>query len=519
MSVQGKFRVVIYSNSATARGRGRVKAIIDDAVNIGCSEYLNDGGEFFMTLPYNHPQMAAVSPLRTHYSVHRWNGSAYDEIFNGLVTDMDATPDEVVFYGENYLNLLQTTIDNNLVTYSNQEIGSIFSAEFSNAISGDNTQQGRLGFMTVGTVNTTGQSTTVISAYTPRLDFLKGLADIVSSNTTSLPVFYISRTSPFTFEFRSHRSTTREEILLEYGGLVNDFRYIPYGPEFATYVRGIGQKREGATVLYSTQTWASESEFGHIARAKVYIDVVNQTALDRMVKKDARKYGATGQRVALALRVNGLAPWDGYDLGDKIRIKISRGPVEVNQLYTLSGLEWIGRADGTEELYFSVLLPTDNVSCETVTDYSDAVATVWSDMGSNAGGIYGNPWANPNNVKPSTSGDATTLSGVTYLGELYTYLKCDLGSSLRITKIVIDHSVNGWMVKLQSSDNGTTWTDAWDPLSGFPDDPQTVEFEQPITARYWRLASHWINADGEGHWKYYSNQQIPVIHMYGCPAV
>jgi len=39
MSVQGKFRVVIYSNSATSRGRGAVAAIIDDAVNIGCSEY------------------------------------------------------------------------------------------------------------------------------------------------------------------------------------------------------------------------------------------------------------------------------------------------------------------------------------------------------------------------------------------------------------------------------------------------------------------------------------------------
>ena len=170
---------------------------------------------------------------------------------------------------------------------------------------------------------------------------------------------YVPRTAATTFEFRKDKGTDQTDIRLEWGGLVNGFRYRPFGTEFATRVNALGVKREGASVLYSTQTYASEATYGWIARPALYQDIVNQTALDNLTLRDARRYGKVGQGVYQRVRVHGLAPWDGYDLMDSFPVYISRGPVSVSgSLFTLWGLQWKLKPDGEEELNLN-LLPKD----------------------------------------------------------------------------------------------------------------------------------------------------------------
>jgi len=260
--------------------------------------------------------MAACLSLRTHYSVHRWNGSSYDEIFNGLVTDMDATPDEVVFYGENYLNLLQR-----LSTTTSSPIRTKRSARSSRrssaTLSPETTRnRARLGFMTVGTVDTVAQSTTVISAYTPRLDFLKGLA--TSSPRIRHPCrllhlphkplhLRVSLTSQHYERGDPPRVRwPRERLPLH-----------PVRAGVRDVRSGIGQKREARPSctrrrhgLLSLSLAHREGEGLHRRRQP---DGSRQNGEEG--RAEVRSHGPEG---GPRLARDGLAPWDGYDLGDKI---------------------------------------------------------------------------------------------------------------------------------------------------------------------------------------------------------
>lgn len=352
------FRVIISAvDTAAGRGVGRTVAFIEDAKDIGVAEQANGTGEFFMTLPIDHPQASAIEPLQVHYHVQRWDGSAYASIARGIVDDYSANADEVVFYGIDYLGLLSGTITAANTSYTNTAVGTIISQQLTAARSFANS---RVNFIGMGTIEATSTTTTVISAFQDRLQFISQLADILMSDRSVRSIIQVSPRSSDSpsFNFTENQGQDRENIRLEYGGLVNDFLYEPGYGSLVTSVNAVGQKREGASILYSSQSYADRTVYGLIQGAAFFLDVVNQTALDGMAKREARRRGRVGKVVGLGLRVAQFAPWDGFDLGDSLRVIIRRGIVNVNALYTLWGLEWIGKIDGSEELTLS-LAPKD----------------------------------------------------------------------------------------------------------------------------------------------------------------
>lgn len=353
MATLPPFRVIIY-DSTSARAIGNVLAIIDDAKDIGGSSYANDSGEFFMTLPWNHPQISVISPLQTHYSIQKRIGGTYTDTFVGLIDDYDATRDEVVFYGRDYLSLLATSITTSTTSYNNTAITSIISTELNSAISATNS---RMAFITAN-ISTASTTATVISAFESRLHFIQGLIQILQADGTTRPILQSPASSFSTFNFNPNQGSDLEDIRLEYGGLLQDFRYNPGYSSLITTEKAIGQKRDGASILYSTQTYASPATYGLIESPEVFLDIANQTALDNRAKHSARLKGTLGTNVSLSVRVGQLAPFDGYNLGDALRVVINRGIVSVNALYTLWGLEWTGTRDGSEALFLD-LRPKD----------------------------------------------------------------------------------------------------------------------------------------------------------------
>lgn len=356
------FRVIFNSvNTASGRGIGGVVAIVEDAKDIGASEQANGAGEFFMTLPINHPQASAILPLKTHYTIQRINdaGSGYTTIFRGLVDDYDADKNEVVFYGRDWLSLLDTSISSSNTSYTNTYIGTIINNQLTAAINATNS---RVGFITVGSIDTTSTTTTVITSYQSRLEFLAQVVAIGMADRTVRSILQVyPRTSDTpAFRFQENQGSNLPDLVLEYGGLANDYFYSPGFSTLGTAAKAVGQKREGATLLYSTQTssLATAAEYGLIEQPMLFIDVVNQTALDNRAKRAARAMARVGKTVGLGMRVRKLGPWDGYDLGDSVRVVINRGPVSVNGYYTIWGVEWIGKKNGSEELVLS-LVPKD----------------------------------------------------------------------------------------------------------------------------------------------------------------
>lgn len=358
MSTVPPFLVKLWDIDSTDRSRGNKKAFIADARDIGVSSYANEGGEMFFTLPWNHPQIGECQPWLRHYEVDRWNprSGAYDVVGVGLLNEFDATPDEVIVYGTDYLSLFNLSISGANTSYSNQFIGSIIQNVLTAAIEQPTeTAKSVTKFLPLGTIDTTSETTTVLTSLQPRLDFIRQVIEIYQSDSSVRPIVKVQRTSPFTVTFDDNAGSDNTQHRLEYGGLVQDFRYVPGFTDFGTHGWAIGQKRDGATVLTSHQTYASDSTYGIIQKATLFIDVVNQAALNRKTKRFARDIGTVGKNVSLPLRVQGLGPWEWGELADSLPVVLNRGIVNINGLYTVWGQEWIGKSDGSEELFLSIL--------------------------------------------------------------------------------------------------------------------------------------------------------------------
>lgn len=350
MTDRTKFRVRIFA-SDSSYGPGTLTAEIWDAKDIGVSSYANEVGEFFMTLPMLHPDLSHVTPLASHYEVARYQGGIYNVVGVGLIEDLDATANEVVVYGHDYSGLLSTTISSNSSSYTDQPLGTIVTDQLTQAIGETNS---RLKFTAVGTIDSTSVTATLITAYEERLHFIQSVAEVSMSDRSVRTMLRIPRTAPFQWTFTENYGQDRERVRLEYGGLVSDFRYQPGFSQYATRIRAIGIKREGASVLYSDQSYASEATYGRIVRPAVFQDVINQTALDRKTKRAARRAGTPAKNVQLVVRAGAIAPWTTFELGDAARVVIDRGIVTINDLYTIWGMEWTVDPVGRENLYLDL---------------------------------------------------------------------------------------------------------------------------------------------------------------------
>lgn len=352
-----KYVVTLWDIASATRGRNSVKAIIADARDVGVSSYANEGGEMFFTLPYNHPQLSECQPWLRHYEVRRLNsGGTYDVVGVGLLDEYDATPDEVVVYGRDYLSLFNASISAANTSYTSADIGTIIQTELSAAI--NQVVFSSLSVtkaITLGTIETTGQTVTVLTSYQPRLEFCRQLVDIWQSDSSVRPIVSVTRSTPLTVSFAKNAGTDRTAYRLAYGGFVDDFRYVPGFTDFYTRVNAIGQKREGATLLFASAGYADAALYGVTQTPRLFIDIVDQAALNRKTQRAARHVGTIGRKVSLGLRLNQIGPWEWGELGDSLPVRISRGIVDINGLYTVWGQEWIGQADGSEDLFLSIL--------------------------------------------------------------------------------------------------------------------------------------------------------------------
>lgn len=358
MASLAPFRIRLWDMDTSDRSRGSVVATIDDAKDVGVSAYANEGGEMFFTLPMNHPAIGEISPWQRHYQVARLDvqTGTYSAIGVGLIDDYDATDNEVVVYGRDYLSLFDVSISGATQSYTNATYSSIIQAELSLAIFQPSyTNKSVSRHIALGTISSTAETTTVLTSFQSRLEFIRQLCEILASDDSTRPIVKVSRSEPFEVTWGANEGSDKEDIRLEYGGVVNGFRFNPGFADFATFGYAIGQKREGANLLFSTQEYAASSIWGIIQKSTVFLDVVNQTALDRKTKRFARDLGKLNKNLSLRIRSGAIAPVTGWDIADSVRVVINRGLVSLNDLYTVWGWEWTGMKDGSEDLFLDLL--------------------------------------------------------------------------------------------------------------------------------------------------------------------
>ena len=374
----------------STKARNTIRAIIHDAKNVGVSSYLNEAGEMFFTLPYNHPQITECVPLERHYRVDRFDeeDGRYITLGQGILEDFEATKDETVFYGIDYMGVLAKTITTPTttatVTYNNFRFSEIYVDQMTTA---RNVVDSRLKFIQFRggatgwswttdeplVINPSTRTYDVFTAGESRGKFLTNLSNIAMAGTTTKVVFgntLESETELYNTFFcdMNYSPTVNNDIVLEFGGNVKAFSYSPGFRSLLT--KSIVVATSVYNALVPTKIWsavatgaaAPTSTYGVIEAAFIEQDIVDQAAAND--KASYRLYQSSPEKtkmISVAITDGSIIPFKRYKLGDDIKVRINRGNVNIDTNLTLRGQRYVGNTNGVEELWFD-FFPRDTVA-------------------------------------------------------------------------------------------------------------------------------------------------------------
>lgn len=371
-------RIRIYAMGVN-RGPGKVVAELTDAANVGASEYYNSPGEFYFTLPAIHPQVAVIEPYQVHYELQLHTGQGWKGIAFGLITDFDATEDEVVFYGQDYMALLGRTVEERFSTadaelstdkggakYVDKTIKDIIVDQLTKEKAKANSP---IGFINIAAADVAAmpEKATIYTSFKQRLPFIAGLIDSSRAGTGRRTRLMPTRNSDGVWKWRVVYAPgiDRPNIELEYGGLVQGFRTIPFS-DWGTAVDAIGRTVTG-TKVYSARAVGvgiSESIYGAFPTTTMYQDIDDANDLQRRANQAAAKVSKVGKMLGVGIRVGALSVKDGWDICDSVKVNIVRGVVDTNRFgsgyWTIWGWTWNSYPDGHSNMVLSLAPREDN---------------------------------------------------------------------------------------------------------------------------------------------------------------
>lgn len=391
-------------------------AIIWDPGDMGVGDWVNTPGQVFFTLPVEHPQIDLIEPMQVHYRVEvKRDGvwEALDDNTDGLIYDMQAGPDEVVFRGMNYVGLLNRTFEQRFKPKLGPDVpiskgGSKYVKKTIDYVVKDQLKveaaltSSPVGFIHAPALPGWSEKITIYSVFQQRLEFIAGMMESHVADTNRRPRLRVVRNSNpnqtelsydednddefYQWVFDDVPGTKVDDLKLEYGGMINGFQVVPFGPTWATKGLGVGRTQTGTLPLYATSVPKMEGggnfptwDWGSFPVARVFPDIIDANDLKRRTARMVRRAGQFGQSVGLALSLDGLKPVEQWQLLDHFPVSIDRGVVNT-ELYndgywTAVGWQWRLFRDGHDELVLS-LEPHDALSTSITADLipSDPVA-------------------------------------------------------------------------------------------------------------------------------------------------
>jgi hypothetical protein len=307
----------------------------------------------------------------------------------GLLRDFDANEDDVVVYGVDYLGLLSMSVEaakqsekdstRGMPTKITGTDGSRYYQKTIRHIISDQLKRARLQdthspvlFIETGHLANFNTKVTIYASFAERLSFIRGLIDSHKGGQVNgeerrsrLRVRYNPAAGGgqgrYQFEALDAVGQDRDNIRLEYGGLIQGYRVIALD-DFATKIYGIGKVPNHTLPNFSmvNAPGISQADWGAIGRANFWNDLVDSSDLTRRARNMATRMSRIGKRIALGIRVAGLRPFDGYDILDSFPVDIRDGVVDTTEYgsgyWTLWGMEYRVFPDEHDEITF-VLRP------------------------------------------------------------------------------------------------------------------------------------------------------------------
>lgn len=365
--------------AVTTRGPGLLVGSLENAKSVGATLVYNSPGEAHFTLPVDHPFISIVEPKQVHYGIDFYTGDGWRETFAGLVWDADATETSVVFPCIDYLALYDGVLDERYYPaepdrsytkggskYTNVTIRNIVIDQLNYA---KNLPNSPVGFISVGSIATMNETVTMWSTMQPVLSLVGGLLESHKQGTGKKTRIQVRRTSSGGYEVvvEDDPGQVRDNLRLAYGELVQGYRVVLFGNEWASRMNTIGRTREGIRVLYKSASAPGIDQriWGRWARAIILDNVSDEKDAQRRALQAAIKAGKLGSGMALAVRTGVLKPRDGYDICDVFPIKIKHGIVDTDKYgsgyWVCLGIMWEASDDGSQTVTLT-LLPRQDTS-------------------------------------------------------------------------------------------------------------------------------------------------------------
>lgn len=373
------WRIVIKGMSADGkRGPGTTLAVIENAKSVGAAVVYNSPGELHFTLDIDHPQVSVIEPKQTHYSLQMYGGDGWREVFAGLVWDYDANENSVIFYGIDYLALFDYVFDERFDAanidlpstqggskYVSKTISQIVSSQLALVIAKIDSP---VGFLTLGPIATMSESVTIWSTFAPTLNFVSGLLDSHRQGTGKKTQIKVIRTTSGGYQVTvlDDPGADRPNLRMKYGELVQGYRVIPFGTNWAARQLAIGRERDGVKVRYreADAPGIDTAVWGNIAQVSVFDGVSDENDMIRRTQQAALHAGKLGKQMAIGIRSGVIKPRDGYDLCDSIPVVIQHGVVDTTRFgsgfWTIMGIAWETGDDASTNTVLTLLPREDN---------------------------------------------------------------------------------------------------------------------------------------------------------------
>lgn len=134
-----------------------------------------------------------------------------------------------------------------------------------------------------------------------------------------------------------------------YSRVRNDIKVIPTTP----YLSGSsGQNTDGTNLIGATAVdQSSISSNGRITLLATKDNLLNSSAAQNEANRLLNTYKvANSKQVSIRAVLDGIDLWNGWDVGDSVRVTINQGLASVDEPFVIAGVRWFGESDGHERV-------------------------------------------------------------------------------------------------------------------------------------------------------------------------
>ena len=164
----------------------------------------------------------------------------------------------------------------------------------------------------------------------------------------------VSSTASTAFALRYPENIRAFSFTPGFSKVRNDITIIPT----ERYLSGASaQGAQGAQIIGATASdAASLALYGRLPLVAAQGGFVNAAAAQNQATRLLNSYKpANSKQVGLAVVVDGVDLWNGWDVGDSIRVTIKRGLVDIDEPFVIAGIRWFGESDGHERVELDLI--------------------------------------------------------------------------------------------------------------------------------------------------------------------